>query len=136
LSLLETISVQNPGRAKVEAAVELLQLEIARLRVLQRAHDRREAAKRSASAEVDRITADATRKAEARQALRARSVCVDRSWFWSFANEILDEWRAEASEARSHGQNGRADQIQRRCDSLCDQLTKIQRDELLWTGKP
>jgi hypothetical protein len=124
------------GRAAVMAAARLLQEELDRLYALQASADRREAARRSGSAEADRITAEASRKAEARQALRAQSVLVPRSWFWSFANEVLDEWRAEASGARSDGRQGRADQIQRRCDSLCTQLEKVQRDELLWTGKP
>lgn len=127
---------ENPGKARVEAAVELLQTEIARLRVLQRAHDRREAARRSVSVEADRITAEASRKAAARQAMRASMVSVDRKWFWDFVGAVMDGWREERTDAARHGRQSRVGQIDGLIDALARDLTKIQeRDCALLGGK-
>jgi hypothetical protein len=134
--LLETISVQSPGRARVEAAVELLQQEIARLRVLQRADDRRQAARRSANADIDRRTAELSRQAEARVAARQQMLSVDRKWFWSFANAVMDGWRDERTDASRRGLQSRVGQIDSLIDALARDLTKIQeRDRALLGGK-
>ena len=134
--LLETISVQSPGRPRVEAAVELLQQEIARLRVLQRADDRRQAARRSANADIDRKTAELSRQAEARVAARQQMLSVDRKWFWSFANAVMDGWRDERTDASRRGLQSRVGQIDSLIDALARDLTKIQeRDRALLGGK-
>lgn len=127
---------ENPGKARVEAAVELLQQEIARLRVLQRAHDRREATKRSANAEADRITAEASRKAAARQAMRASMMSVDRKWFWDFVGAVMDGWRQERADAGHRGMQSRIVQIDSLVDALERDLSKIQeRDRALLGGR-
>jgi hypothetical protein len=125
----------NPGRAKVEAAVELLQLEISRLRVLQRAADRREAAKRSARVDMERRTQELSRQAEARVAARQQMLSVDRKWFWDFAGAVLDGWREERADAARRGQQGRIGQIDGLIDALERDLSKIQERDLALLGR-
>ena len=71
------LPVENPGRRRVEDALAVIAGEIARLRVLQQADDRR----RLARAETAEITALALRKAAAREAKRHLMITVPRDFF-------------------------------------------------------
>jgi hypothetical protein len=127
---------RNPGRAKVLTAVQQLQDSVDKLHACLRAEqarERREASQRRTDADLDRRNKELTLAAQARIAIREQMLSVDRTWFWDLMNELLDEWRADASKARSHSDHRRADQIERRVDALCEQLEKVQKLQL--TGR-
>jgi hypothetical protein len=78
--------VENPGRQKIEDALDVIAAEIARLRLLQKADDRR----RRARAEVAEITARSLAKVEERARDRDRMISVDKKWFWDVAQALLE----------------------------------------------
>ena len=60
-----------------------------------------------------REAADAEREL-ARETLRRQHLGVDARWFWRFVNEVLEDWRAEANEARLERDFPRATRIDAR----------------------
>jgi hypothetical protein len=83
---------------------------------------------------ADRIQDAAVAAARARQALRRGTIAVDKQWFWRFMNELLDEWRADASQARTARNEALASVIDARADRLCKDLAKIEERERLFLG--
>jgi hypothetical protein len=94
---------------KIEAAVALIQEEIARLRLLQRREDQKRAA-RAANAEV---TARALAKFEQRERDRDRMISVDRAWFWSVAEGLLERLDGEQGERLARDLNALVDRERR-----------------------
>jgi hypothetical protein len=124
---------RSPGRAKVMSAVQQLQDSVSLLHACLRAEqarERREAVRRRTDADLECRNKERSAAAAARIAMREQMVSVDRKWFWSFMNELLDEWRAASSEARTNRDQAGADQIDRRVDALCAQLEKVQKLQL------
>jgi hypothetical protein len=80
------LPTESTGRAKVQAALDVIAAEIARLQRLQRAEDQR----RAARAETAEITRKALAKVEERARDRDRMISVDRAWFWQVAEGLLE----------------------------------------------
>ena len=78
-----------------------------------------------------REAADSERE-RARETLRRQHLGVDARWFWRFVNEVLEDWRAEANEARLERDFPRAAQIDNRVDGLCKDLERVERLQVLW----
>jgi hypothetical protein len=82
-SLLPSEDARLPN---IEAAVAVIQQEIARLRLLQQREDDR----RRARAEVAAITARSLAKVGERARDRDRMISVDKKWFWDVAQALLE----------------------------------------------
>ena len=93
----------------VEAAVALIQQEIGRLRLLQKSEDRR----RAARAEGDAIVERARQKFEERERDRDRMISVDKKWFWSIAEGLLERLSGEQSERLARDLNALVDREKR-----------------------
>jgi hypothetical protein len=124
--------VEDPGRTKVEGAVEVLLTEITRLKTLQRAQERREERDKRARADNAQFAEAAGARAAARQAARAGTVAVDKKWLTVLVNEILDDWRILAAEASKSGKQMRADYVCSRIDALKKDVAKIEEQDRLF----
>jgi hypothetical protein len=105
-------SLPSPEEARlpnIEAAVGLIQREIARLRLLQRREDQR----RAAQAEGDAIVERARRRFEERQRDRERMISVDKRWFWSVAEGLLERLHGEQAERLAKDLNALVDREKR-----------------------
>jgi hypothetical protein len=108
---LPSLLPSEDGRLpNIEAAVSLIQQEIARLRLLQRREDQR----RAARAEGDAITARSLAKFEERERDRERMISIDRKWFWSVAEGLLE---------RLHG--AQHDQLAKDLNALVDRERRL-----------
>jgi len=116
----------SAGRAKVAAAAKLLQEGIDALYQEERTKaDDRERAWRETKAKAQRRV----QLAQARLATKETRIEVDKRWFWTFTNEMLDTLRAVAADAKKRGQQGDARTIERVIDDACEQLERIQKKE-------
>ena len=86
---------------------------------------------RQVHVDAERAAADAERE-QVRETLRRLMLGVDKKWFWRFVNEVLEEWRAEAREARIEREFPRAARIDNRVDALCKDLERVERLQLIW----
>jgi hypothetical protein len=87
------LPVENfPGRQKIQDALDTIAAEIARLRVLQRAEDRRQAARAETAAFVEQ----ARRKFEHRQAVKHLKITIDREFFYDIGMLALQSVHGEA----------------------------------------
>lgn len=87
-----TGSYEDERRAKVQAAVELIQVEINRLRRL----EKRDEDRRRARSEVAEITALALRKAALREAKRHLMITISRDFFHDLGTLALKSVHDEA----------------------------------------
>jgi hypothetical protein len=78
------------------------------------------------------MTAEANRKAQARMALRAETFAIDKKWFMTHVNEVADDLREQAREARMAGQSMRADYLSNRVEALGREVDKILERERLF----
>jgi hypothetical protein len=112
---LATLTRETPGRARLDAALDRLQPprepsrleeaidylenEISRLRLLQRAHERREEQRRQERAGRAEFTAERSRRAAAHMAQRGLMLNgVDRAWFVQRMQQTLDGLRGADAE--------------------------------------
>jgi hypothetical protein len=87
--------VENPGRRKVQDALDVIAGEIARLQRLQKAEDQRRAARAETAAFVEQ----AQRKAAIREAKRHLMITIDREFFYEIGQLALRAVRSEAHTA-------------------------------------
>jgi hypothetical protein len=117
---------RSPARSRVAAAAAELQRAIDQL--FEEAKEQaRERARRDAENEAKAQAHVAN--AKARAATANLRIEVDRKWFWSFCNEMLDTLRAVSADAKRRGEQGDARMIERVIDDACTQLEKIQAKE-------
>jgi hypothetical protein len=110
------------GRARIQAAVELLQSEIDRLHALQHAADRRDETARRVRSDNAALVRTAQNRALAREALRSQTLSVDKKWFLGFVSEVLGDRRMLADTASSLAES---DIEHRRIATLKNALEKI-----------
>ena len=98
---------------------------------IERGYDADSVSRQAFMRNAAREAADAERE-RARESLRRQHLGVDARWFWRFVNEVLDDWRAEANEARLERDFPRAARIDARVDGLCKDLERVERLQVLW----
>jgi hypothetical protein len=115
---------RSPARARFDDAMAELRRAVAAID----AEDReRAAARERAWQETEAKVERRVRLAAAREATKALRLEVPTRWFWSFANDALDDMRTLASEARRQGEQGRAQALDARLDAALKELNKIQK---------
>ena len=97
--VVNTRPLADARRAKIEEAVETLQLEIIRLRQLERAAARREENARRARADNAQFAAEAARKSQARVALRSKMLSVDRELFHATMQGVINRLAPDDADA-------------------------------------
>jgi hypothetical protein len=117
---------QSAARRKVAEAARLLQEG---LNALYQEEREKADARARANAETDAKAKRLVALAQARQATRGLRLEVDKKWFWSFNNEMLDLLRQVAADAKSRGEHADARAIEAHIDAACEQLEKIQKRE-------
>jgi hypothetical protein len=118
----------SPGQSRVQEAARLLQAALSELRKEEREREeRRRAWKPRAFSDREQ---EAIRKAELRAIKEQHLIKLNRTWFWSFANGMIDTLQQVAADAKKRGATADARTIGRVIDEVCGQLEKIQAKEV------
>jgi hypothetical protein len=105
-------AIPNPGRARATAKPQHALEDASRWQLWRQVHD-----------DAERAAKDAERE-QAREIMRRQMLGVDQKWFWNFVNELLEDWRADARQARIDRDFSRAALIDNRVDALCKDLER------------
>jgi hypothetical protein len=117
---------QTPGRSRMEEAARLIQQALLELH-----REGRERAERAKNFKVKYSEREklVIAKAKARMATKEARIEVNRRWFWSTMNGVLEDWREQADAAQKRGERLRADQLEDAITRLADELQKISTKE-------